>query len=310
MNSIYFLLSIMLLYTIELIIEIRILNRFRKRHILQDYFKHLFVGITITVCNVFAFIPLSGMSPKPHSAILCIILLVYTFGGNIIILLFGRRAFDKGEKKIFSKEREEERRINKKPIVKSVIIVVLTTLLISFVIPTIVEQIKLKDGKEYVVNYLETKYGNGNYKITKIYKKHLHNNGYGGQLDAYHFEVKCDFIKSPFIINVDDDFLYISDDFFLPIYYSEKNNFSYELRYDSLQKTLFYNFYDFNKYLKENLNHNVDFSSNELYEDYVIQSNGFNNFEYSPNYYIIPNNYGKIPNINELCKLIKDYNHK
>ena len=131
-------------------------------------------------------------------------------------------------------------------------------------------------------------------------------------LSGYYYEIKSDYMKNTFIISVDDNFLYIDDDYFLPVYYSEKYNLPYKLSYDDWYTSVSYDFDGFDKYIinsiKDKYSIETDrFKVKELYKDYVQSWNNIDGVTYHPSYFIIPENYGKIPSINELDELLVEY---
>ena len=122
-------------------------------------------------------------------------------------------------------------------------------------------------------------------------------------------------MENTFIIHISNESSYISSDYFLPVYYSEKYNLEYELyyEYDDRTKETHYNFDKLEEYIRNNIKvktkeietENVEIE--DIFANYIHSWNNMDGVQYNPNYFIISENYGRIPSMDELMDLLIDY---
>lgn len=167
------------------------------------------------------------------------------------------------------------------------------------------------------MSYLEQKYGDGNYKVVKIRKQYSKTDGFftGYDVSGYNYEIKSDYMENTFIIHISNESSYISSDYFLPVYYSEKYNLEYELyyEYDDRTKETHYNFDELEEYIRNNIKvktkeietENVEIE--DIFTNYIHSWNNMDGVQYNLNYFIIPENYGRIPSMDELIDLLIQY---
>ena len=173
--------------------------------------------------------------------------------------------------------------------------------------------ITLKSGEKKVVNYLNNKYGNSNYKVVNVYKEYSNYGMWDKYLSGYYYEIKSDYMKDTFIVSIDDNFNYIDADYFLPVYYSQKNNLKYNLEYDDWYTSVNYDFSEFDNYINKIINEQYlieteKIDASGIYKDYVNSWNNIDGVKYNSNYYIVPVNNGRIPTIQELIDSLIKYN--
>lgn len=101
---------------------------------------------------------------------------------------------------------------------------------------------------------MNNKYGNSNYKVVNVYKEYSNYGMWDKYLSGYYYEIKSDYMKDTFIVSIDDNFNYIDADYFLPVYYSQKNNLKYNLEYDDWYTSVNYDFSEFDNYINKIIN--------------------------------------------------------
>ena len=171
-------------------------------------------------------------------------------------------------------------------------------------VPLLVSKITINKGKNYVTDYLNKKYGNANYEVVNVYKNYENYGMWDKYLSSYYYEIKSDYMDETFIVQIDESLEYITSDFFLPVYYSLKFNLKYNLEYDDWSSDINYNFDEFNEYVKNN-SENKNIEVEYLYKDFVDSWNNIDGVKYNENY--LNENFGEIPEFNELIKLYTDY---
>ncbi len=284
-------------YIIEVIIQIFLLNRFIKRHVEKYWYEFLGITIIIFLSDILAYVTLANNLATGYSemvficvSILCCNLILWISG--LIIKNKTKQLNDKNDKKI-------------KRFPFSIIILVCNFIII-FIAPTL---LKLNNDKMSMMTYLEQKYGDGNYNVVKIRKQYSKADGFftGYDVSGYNYEIKSDYMENTFIIHINNISSYISSDYFLPVYYSEKYNLDYELyyEYDDRTKETHYDFDELEEYIRNNIKTKTEDFATEKVEIEDICRNY--DVQYNPNYIIIPEDYGKIPSMDELIDLLIDY---
>ena len=297
------------LYIVEASVQIFTLHRYRKWGESEDWFNFLGVHLTTFICNIIACAYLNSQANGLGSGILCVLIFVFAFGMNFVLLITSLIIMAIVKKRIGKREEEKK---NNFSIFKNIIIVLLCNLFIMFFIPSMVHHIVVKNGERFIVDYLNQRYGNGNYKVVEVYKEYSNIGMFDKSLSGYCYEIKSNYMNNPFIVTIDQRINYVEDDYFIPVYFSEKLNLSYNLFYSDRYDSVEYNFNEFEKHILEIIRNKYSIELNkynigDIYSDYV---NGWNNIHgttYSSNYYIIPSHYGKIPTIDELIELIMLY---
>ena len=294
------------LYIVEASVQIFTLHRYRKWGESEDWFNFLGIHLTTFICNVIACLYLSNQANGLGSGILCVLIFVFAFGINFVLLIAGLIIMAIVKKKMG--KREEERK-NSFSIFKNIIIILLCNLFIMFFIPSMVHHIMVKNGERFIVDYLSQRYGNGNYKVVDVYKEYSNIGMFDKSLSGYCYEIKSSHMDSPFIVTIDKKITYVEDDYFIPVYFSEKLNLSYELFYSDWYNSIEYDFNEFEEYILEIIEKQYSIGLNkynigDIYRDYVSSWNNIDGVTYSPNYYMIPSTYGKVPTIDELIELI------
>jgi hypothetical protein len=179
------------------------------------------------------------------------------------------------------------------------ILVFIFNIVIMVSVPLLVSKITINNGKNYVIDYLNKKYGNANYEVVNVYKYYENYGMWDKYLSSYYYEIKSDYMDETFIVEIDESLEYITSDFFLPVYYSLKFNLKYNLEYDDWSSDINYNFDEFNEYVKNN-SENKNIEVEYLYKDFVDSWNNIDGVKYNENY--LNENFGEIPEFNELIK--------
>lgn len=301
----------LLAYIIEAIIQIVMLNRFKKSHIIKDWFVFLEINIIVIICDIFAYGTFANDAVGLSSAVLGIFVCGFILFTNSILLIIGLVIKNKSKDKINETNDANEKKTNKIPIFKSSIIILVCNLLILFIVPILMQKIISVKGEKYIISYLEQKYGNGNYKVVNVMKEYSNYGMWDKFLSGYYYEIKSDYMENTFIVTVTDNSLYIHDDYFLPVYYSQKYNLPYKLSYDNWDNSLSYDFDEFNNYIinsiKDKYSIEIDiYDVKDLYQSY-LHSWSSEGVTYNPSYFIIPEDYGKIPSIDELDELFMEF---
>lgn len=270
----------------------------------ENKYWNLFIGISIAnVISVFiAYGVFSDAALGLGNAVLCLLICGFSFFSNLIIFIIGLIV----KKNI----KDETINLNKSFLLVSVLVVLINVISL-LVIPSIVYKIHINSGEKKIVNYLEEKYGDGNYKIVSVYKEYSTKGMWDEYVSGYYYEIESDYMKDTFVVLIDEKLNYIDEDYFLPVYFSQKNNLAYELSYSKSLKELIFDFSAFDNYLLENVKKQFPTASDkvkprDVYLNYVNAWSSVSGVEYSTNYYIVPNDNGKIPTIEELVEgLIK-----
>lgn len=296
-------------YIIEAIIQIFLLNRFIKKHVEKYWYEFLGITIIIFLSDILAYLTFAYNSATGlisfHGklvficvSILCCNLILWISG--LIIKNKMKRLNDENDKKIKR--------------VPFSLIILICNFIIIFIAPTL---LKLNNDKMSIMSYLEQKYGDGIYKVVKIRKQYSKADGFftGYDVSGYNYEIKSDYMENTFIIHISNESSYISSDYFLPVYYSEKYNLEYELyyEYDDRTKETHYNFDKLEEYIRNNIKvktkeietENVEIE--DIFANYIHSWNNMDGVQYNPNYFIISENYGRIPSMDELMDLLIDY---
>ena len=159
-------------YIIEAIIQIVMLNRFKKNHMTKDWFGFLGSNIIIFICDIFAYGIFANDAIGLSSAILCIFVCGFILFTNFILLIIGLVIKNKSKRKTNETNDVNEKKSNKISFLKSCIIILVCNLLILFIVPILMQQTTSSKGEKYIIKYLEQKYGNGNYKVVNVMKEY------------------------------------------------------------------------------------------------------------------------------------------
>ena len=288
-------------YIIEAIIQIFLLNRFIKRHIEKYWYEFLGITIVIFLSDILAYITFSYnsvtglISYYGELVFICVSILCC----NLILWISGWIIKNKTKQL----NNENNKKIKRVPLS---VIILICNFIIIFIAPTL---LKLNNDKMSIMSYLEQKYGDGNYKVVKIRKQYSKNEGFftGYDVSGYNYEIKSDYMENTFIIHINNISSNIYSDYFLPVYYSEKYNLDYELyyEYDDRTKETQYDFDELEEYIRNNITAKTDDFTTENFEIEDICRNY--DVQYSSNYLIIPEDYGRIPSMDELIDLLIEY---
>lgn len=298
MKELFFLIRI-----IEIIIQINSVVKLKRS---KDYkYWNIFIGVTIAsfISSVLAYIVFANNALGLGDAIACLLVCGFSFISNVIILIFGLIT-----KKII---KVESVKLNKNSLLVGILVILINTVIL-FVLPIIKYNIFLKIGEKHVVNYLNNKYGNSNYKVVNVYEEYSNYGMWDKYLTGYYYEMSSDYMEDTFIISIDDRFNYIYADYFLPVYYSQKNGLKYDLRYSKWYTAVVSDFLEFDNYVKKIISEQYSMETEKIdvtkiCRDYVESWSNLDGVKYNSNYYIVSPNSGKIPTIQELIDSLVNY---
>lgn len=291
---------------IEVLVEIVLLIQFKRTSLKKYWYGFLGINIISILAPMVApsiwesdkiFISdAKGFGIEFVYAFICAI----NWIGNIILLVISLIINEKISIKNNKKEIEieENKKKNVTFFIISSVIVLICNLYVLIVVPVKATNDRLdivKNNEVKVIQYLNKKYGEANYEVINISRKYIDagNGGWNKEISGYYYEVKCDYMKDTFLIEMDDESIVVEEDYFIPVYYSEKYNLEYTLFYNNT-----YEFDEFNEYIRK------------LVKDkYSMELNSVDvRMGYQNNKLIIPD-YGRIPTIDEIVDLLAEY-HK
>jgi hypothetical protein len=281
MNLLFLIISI-----VEIIIELGLLIKVKKNGLKKDWHNFLGISIAVLISDIIIYQLLANTAIGLGSAIGALFVCGFTLIINILLLLIGflmKRKIKKDKKNYFL----------------TGILVFIFNIVIMVSVPLLVSKITINNGKNYVTDYLNKKYGNANYEVVNVYKNYENYGMWDKYLSSYYYEIKSDYMDETFIVQIDESLEYITSDFFLPVYYSLKFNLKYNLEYDDWSSDINYNFDEFNEYVKNN-SENKNIEVEYLYKDFVDSWNNIDGVKYNENY--LNENFGEIPEFNELIK--------
>lgn len=289
---------------IELIIQIILIIKLKKTKDCKYW--NIFIGISIAsfISTALAYQSLSNNATGLGDAVMCVIACGFSFISNLIISVIGLII-----KKVI---KINNNNINKSSFFAGALVLILNIFII-LILPLIVTNLTLKTGEKQVIKYLNNKYGNSNYKMINVYKEYSNYGMFDRSLSGYYYEMKSDYMNDTFIVSIDDDFNYIDKDYFLPVYYSQKNNLRYNLVYDDNHCRLDDDFTEFANYIKRIIDeqHSIKIDKiniEAIYKNYVNSWNNIDGVIYNSNYHIVPADNKKIPTIRELINSLIKYN--
>ncbi len=254
-----------------------ILSLKRKQKII---WKELFIIERISIISVilyhciYGFLDLSKSWGMAGVIIIdCFAILIYVI--MLIISIITRNILNK---KILLDQRK-----SKVLIITSIVIVLFIVFTIIDIKPLIDERVRRKEFSNYVMTYLNNRYGNGNYKIKKIYNW----NDCGlacldmGIKNAYEFTIQSDYLDNNFTLLINIKTKKIEEDYFIEQLSEEKNWCENETSLTHCLENIILT--EENKYIS-----NVN--------DYRVNLSIFFDSTYGQT------NYGKVPTIDDLKK--------
>ena len=283
-------------YTVylEIVIFICLLNTIRKNG--DHKIWNILTGITIAnlIANVLAFIVLEYKSMDLGDFIYIIFNCGLTLILNLALLITGR---------VLIKKQSNIVKFNKIGIITLLITLIINIFLVLFA-PFVEFDIKQSRGKQFVIEYLNTKYGESNYEIKDI-NEEINTDLFNVYISGYYFEVKCDYMDDTFIVETNSDYHYILKDYFTPVYYSQKYNLSYSFEYIADEKKYNTNFDEFDDLVRETIMENYPLKSEEIrpYLIYEGWSAGWISNKgafYDKEFYFVPEKEGKIPELSSV----------
>ncbi len=289
---------------IEIIIQIVSIVKLKKTN--DSKYWNIFIGITIAtfISDALAYSVFANNALGLSDAIACLFICGFSFICNIILLIVGLIV-----KRII---KSVNIKLNRNSFFMFIVIIVINSIIL-FLLPIITSNITSKSGERHVINYLNNKYGNSNYRVINVYKEYSNSGMWDKYLSGFYYEIKSDYMEDTFIVSIDDNFNYIDADYFLPVYYSQKYNFNYSLEYDDWYTSVDYDFEEFDNYIKKIINEQYPMNSEKIdvrgiYSNYVQSWSSIDGVKYNSNYYIVSANNGKIPTTQELVNQLIKYN--
>lgn len=287
-------------------LTIQIISIVRLKKTEDSKYWNLFIGISVAFFFTFlvAYTIFQNTDLSLNIALICLLENTLFLIINIIMMIIGLI--------IKLKIKTKNIKIDKTSLYTCILTIIMNTILIV-ILPIQMNNLTLTLGGRKIINYLNNKYGNNNYKVIKIDKEYAEYGIIERYISKYYYEIKSNNIKDKFIVSIDNNFKYIEDDYFLPVYYSQKYNLYYNLTYDELSNIVRYDFSKFNNYIKKEIEKQYAINTDKIYvegiyKDYVKSWSNINGIEYNPNYYIVSANNGKIPTIEELTNQLIKYN--
>ncbi len=168
-------------YIIEAIIQIVMLERLKKNHMTEDWLEFLEINIIVFMSDIFEYIMFANDATGLSSALSCIAVCGFILFTNSILLIIGLAIKNKSIQKIDEmsdkneKNDENEKKSNKTSFLRVSMIILVFNLLIIFLVPIFTKQGTTNKVEDKVLNYLEQKYGNGNFKIVNVMKNYITN---------------------------------------------------------------------------------------------------------------------------------------
>ena len=289
---------------IEIIIQIVSIVKLKKTN--DSKYWNIFIGITIAtfISDALAYSVFANNALGLSDAIACLFICGFSFICNIILLIVGLIV-----KRII---KSVNIKLNRNSFFMFIVIIVINSIIL-FLLPIITSNITSKSWERHVINYLNNKYGNSNYRVINVYKEYSNSGMWDKYLSGFYYEIKSDYMEDTFIVSIDDNFNYIDADYFLPVYYSQKYNFNYSLEYDDWYTSVDYDFEEFDNYIKKIINEQYPMNSEKIdvrgiYSNYVQSWSSIDGVKYNSNYYIVSANNGKIPTTQELVNQLIKYN--
>lgn len=260
---------------------------------------NIFMGISIAgfISVIMAYIALRNKALGLGDGIMILMVMAIGFCANLLMLIIGLI--------VKKKKQNEDIRLDKSFLLVSALVLVIYAVAL-WGIPALSHKTNTDKGKKVVLDYLEDKYGDGNYKVLNVYNEYASDGMWDAHLSGYYYEIKCSHMDEAFFVLVENEGYRIEQDYFLPVYFSQKNNWIYKLYYHEGLEDLQWNFDAFNNYLmtciEEKYSMNEDkIKVYDVYEVYINYIDSDSETGYSSNFDIIPSNFGAIPTIEELA---------
>ena len=297
------------LYGVEMIIQIWLLIGYKKNHRYRDYVRFLCVNFTILICNVIICKVLNDMVLGLGSGILWLFMTISSSFVNIILLVLAV-VFRKLWKKKMGDSLEEDIYFRKGfMIFKVVFLIVVLNVFVLLIFPTYRYRATLLDGWEIINEYLVEKYGDCDFDVVDVYTEFNNGGMWDRYFSGYFYEIESSYTQENFIVYIDKGFHYINRDYFLPVLYSETYQLPFRLYYDENRKDIETNFDKLIERIYDDVQRDFDMELmwsdiRGFYTDYIKSWSNKNGVEYNPNYYIVPNDYGQIPTLQEVEYLL------
>lgn len=204
-----------------------------------------------------------------------------------------------------TKSATKHRRSTSRVLLTGLAAAVLTALINFFTLlclPAIITGLTTAAGEKMVVNYLEAKYGPGNYHMVSVENQYGDNGITSRDLTGYNYEMQSDFMDETFIVRVDDGLHYVKSDYFLPVYYSQLYNLDTSHNYQA-----------FDDYVRGIIHtqYGQDASKinvRDLYTGYVVSWSSETGTKYDTGYFVVPADNGAIPTVEEVAESLVHHN--
>lgn len=287
-----------LLFIIETFFQIYLLNKFKKKDNTKSWY--LFLGFIIASfpTTIFYYIYNAQNSIGLSTAIVTLFIFFSIPIVNLALLIAG----------IIIKTKKKRNGIRSDKITSKLYILI-TFVLISalnigflFGFPLLSEKIIEYQGGNFVSEYLVLKYGNHDFEVVDVNIRYSNYGMFDKTMSGYTFKFKSNCTKNNFTISTDERFKYVESDNFLPIYYSETLGLTTTDSYG-------YDFSPFEQYIINERNIE-DFVIEDISDNYIVSWSNIEGVKYSSNYYIVPDNTGRILTINEFVDALNEFYDK
>ena len=293
--------SIVGIYLITFILQCTRLSNYKKQHSAKEW--SLFLGFTIGAYFLAAIAATQALNLDGIISVLIACGVITSI--NTIMLIVGL-AFNNKIKKSQKTTNTLNRRI-----------LCLTSggfLLACILILTIISQLFIGitsfKAKTYVLNYLNQKYGDQDFKVVEVTDSYNGEIGLKKSIGGYNYLMQSSAMEDTFYVVLDDSFEYIEADYFLPTYYSSINHLEYSVVLDEVYSIVYGNYRELSTYFKQQIaqKYSVNFDLNDnlpnYYSYFVSGWSSTDGPHFRDSYYVVPPDYGKIPSTDEMTTLL------
>jgi hypothetical protein len=171
------------------------------------------------------------------------------------------------------------------------LVVALGGIALFLLIPSISMNATTYRGNESVINYLNTRYGSHGFKVESVAESYSHNGMWDKTADGFIYTVSSNVTTQNFHVLTNQEFRSFAD-YFLPVYFSNQKGF---------EVSAYLGAYNYPSYSYSELETYVD---QRLVEEYSLPQNTFGTY-YKDS--IIPDDYGRLPDLDEFIELLAKY---
>lgn len=303
--------SIASICLITFILQCVHLSKYKEQHSAKEWASFLGFTIGAYFLALISYIFMAIQALDLGGAILAIMACGGIVGINTIILIVGlvTKALMKKQSKN-TKIQKTAGTFDKRTAGLTVGGYILACILILAIIPQLFLGGTTLKGQNYVLNYLNQKYGDQDFKVVNITDSYSHNGMWDKSVGGYNYLMQSSAMDDTFYVVLDDSFEYIEADYFLPTYYSSINHLEYSAAPDSVYNVVYGNYQDLSSYFKQQIEqkYSIAFGPNddlpEYYSYFVSGWSSTDGPHFRDSYYVVPPDYGKIPSTDEMTTLL------